>query len=135
MGFWGWLTGVKTANKAMDTINNVTDHVASGLDKLFFTDQERAQISMETAQLHLKLIETTMNESSIRSITRRVLAWAIMLIFLLLIISCAGVWKFDQEWAKFIFQCAGQLYELVLLVAFFYFGYFAVSSVVRKVKE
>jgi len=135
MGLWGWLTGVKTADKAMDTINNVTDHVASGLDKLFFTDQEKAQISIETAQLHLKFIELTLNESSIRSITRRVLAWAIMTVFLSLLVISAGVWKFDAEWARFIFNCASQTYELVLLVAFFYFGYFAVSSVVKKAKE
>lgn len=135
MGFFGWLTGAKTADKAMDTINNVTDHVASGLDKLFFTDQEKAQVSMETAQLHLKLIETTMNESSIRSITRRVLAWLIMGTFMLLIVACAIVWRFNGEWAKFIFECAGQIYELVLMVGFFYFGYYAVSSVVKKAKE
>lgn len=135
MGIWAWLTGAQTADKAMDSANNLIDHAASGLDKLFFTEQEKAQVSLETARLHLKLIESTMNESSIRSITRRVLAWMIMGGFLFLIISCAAVYKFDSDWAKFIFQCAGQIYELVLMVGFFYFGYYAVSSVVKKVKE
>lgn len=135
MGFFGWLTGVKTADKAMDTINNLTDHVAGGLDQLFFTDQEKAQVSLETMQMHLALIKTTMSESSIRSITRRVLAWLIMAGFLILILLAATIWKVDAEWAAFIFECAKQIYELVLMVGFFYFGYYAVSSVVKKAKE
>ena len=135
MGFWTWFTGAKTAEKALDTVDNLTNKIAGGLDQLFFTDQERAQISVETMKLHLALIQTTQTESSIRSVTRRMVAWGIMGTFMVLIIFSAFVWRWNQEWAKWILAIIGQFYELVLMVGFFYFGYYAVSSIVKKAKE
>lgn len=135
MGFWGWFTGAKTAEKALGSLDNLTNKVAGGLDQLFFTDQERAEVSLETMKMHLALIQTTQAESSIRSVTRRMVAWAIMGTFFWLIIFAGVIWRWNLEWAKFLLELAKQIYELVLMVAFFYFGYFAVSSVVKKVKE
>jgi len=135
MGFWTWFTGAKTAEKALDTIDNLTNKVAGGLDQLFFTDQEKAEISVETMRMHLALIQATQTESSIRSITRRMVAWGIMGTFMWLIIFSGIIWHWDQGWAKYLLELAKQIYELVLMVGFFYFGYFAVSSVVKKVKE
>jgi len=135
MGFWAWFTGAKTAEKALDTFDNLTNKVAGGLDQLFFTDQEKAEISVEAIRLHLALIQSTQTESSIRSVTRRIVAWGIMGTFMLLIIASGGIWKFDKEWAGFLLSLAQQIYELVLMVGFFYFGYFAVSSIVKKAKE
>ena len=136
MGWWSAIfSGPKVIEDRSKDISSVIGHVASGLDKAWFTDQEKAKVSLDTIQLHLKLVETTMNESSIRSITRRILAWLIMGGFLFLVVFAAIVYKFSPEWAAFVFKCAGQTYELVLMVGFFYFGYFAVSSVVSKVKE
>jgi len=135
MGFWTWFTGAKTAEKALDTVDNLTNKVAGGLDQLFFTDQEKAEISVETMRMHLALIQATQTESSIRSITRRMVAWGIMGTFMWLIILSGIIWHWDQGWAKYLLELAKQIYELVLMVGFFYFGYFAVSSVVKKVKE
>jgi len=135
MGFWTWFTGAKTAEKALDTVDNLTNKVAGGLDQLFFTDQEKAEISVETMRMHLALIQATQTESSIRSITRRMVAWGIMGTFMWLIIFSGIIWHWDQGWAKYLLELAKQIYELVLMVGFFYFGYFAVSSVVKKVKE
>jgi hypothetical protein len=136
MGWWSMLwAGPKVIEDRSKDISNLIDYTASGLDKLFFTDQEKAQVSLETMAMHLKLIELTMSETSIRSITRRILAWLIMGGFLFLIFFSAIVFKLSPEWAAFAFKCAAQIYELVLMVGFFYFGYYAVSSVVKKVKE
>jgi sterol desaturase/sphingolipid hydroxylase (fatty acid hydroxylase superfamily) len=135
MGFWAWFTGAKTAEKALGTVDNLTNKIAGGLDQLFFTDQERAQISVETMKLHLALVQTTQTESSIRSVTRRIVAWGIMGTFMLLIIFSAFIWKWNPEWAKWTLAIVAQFYELVLMVGFFYFGYYAVSSVVKKAKE
>src|SRR5210317_105571 len=110
MGFWAWFTGAKTAEKALDTVDNLTNKIAGGLDQLFFTDQERAEVSVETIRLHLALIQATQTESSIRSVTRSIVAWGIMGTFMLLIIASGGIWKFDKEWAGFLLSLAQQIY-------------------------
>ena len=136
MGWWSMLwAGPKVIEDRSKDISSLIKHTASGLDKLFFTDQEKAQVSLQTMQMHFKLVEMTMGETSIRSITRRILAWLIMGGFLFLIFFSAIVYKLSPEWASFVFKCAGQIYELVLMVGFFYFGYYAVSSIVSKAKE
>jgi hypothetical protein len=136
MGWWSMLwAGPKVLEDRSKDISKLIDYTASGLDKLFFTDQEKANVSLQTMEMHLRLVEITMNESSIRSITRRILAWLIMGGFLFLIFFSAIVFKLSPEWAAFVFKCAGQTYELVLMVGFFYFGYYAVSSIVTKAKE
>jgi len=135
MGFWTWFTGAQTAEKALDTFDNLTNKVAGGLDQLFFTDQEKAEVSVETMRMHLALIQATQTESSIRSVTRRMVAWGIIGTFMFQITFSAIIWRWNQEWAKWVFSLIQAYYELVLLVCFFYFGYFAVSSVVKKVKE
>ena len=135
MGFWAWFTGAQTADKALDVGNNLINKVAGGLDQLYFGDEEKAELGLEAMRLHFAFIKSTQEESSIRSVTRRIVAWGIMGTFLMLILFCAGIWKFSPEWAKWVFELAKQMYELVLLVGFFYFGYFSVSSIVKKLKE
>jgi len=134
MSFWTWFTGAKTAEKALDVGDNLINKVAGGLDQLYFGDEEKAEISIEAMRLHLALVKSTQEESSTRSVTRRVLSWLIMGTFMFLILFSAFVWRTNQEWAKWTLDIVKQFYELVMMVGFFYYGYYAVSSIIKQQK-
>ena len=83
----------------------------------------------------IEMVKVTRDENSIRSYTRRMLAWAIMGNFCFLITLGALIWKYDLGWAKHILACAGLLSNLALAVGIFYFGYYGVQSIVGKAKD
>ena len=139
MGFFDIFT---TSKAAVDTAKNIVDGTISGIDKLFYTDEEKADNLAERIALHqkgfalwLEAQKALIGESSLRSITRRVLAVMIIGVFLLLLVGAAGVYLVNPEWSAFILTCARALNTLVVAVGVFYFGYYAVSGVVDHIKK
>jgi len=76
-----WLTsifgGSDTASKTMDLIGDSVRGVGNWIDEKDYTPEEKAKSLSEAVQAHLDLIKATANENSLRSVTRRWLAWAI----------------------------------------------------------
>lgn len=138
MGFFSGIkaifTGVKTADKAMDIATKGTDGIIAGIDKLFYTDEEKAEAGMKVTELAISMVKATHSESTIRSVTRRWLAWLVMGVFCFLITLGALIWKIDEGWAIHILKCAGLLSNLALAVGIFYFGYYGVKAIVGKSK-
>lgn len=129
MGWWAWLTGSKQADKAMDIATKATDGLIAGLDAVWFTDEEKSMAALEITRAAIRMVETTQGESTTRSITRRVLAWAIMGAFLFLLVGGALIYKFDAAWAGQFLLAAKSLTFLATPVGVFYFGYYGVKSV------
>ena len=77
----GWLKSLfgsrDTANKVIDLTGDAIKGVGSWIDGKDFTAQEKAEQWSKAVDAHLKLIEATTNENSLRSVTRRWLAWAV----------------------------------------------------------
>ena len=118
-------------------VNTVADTVKSGvgmLDNAFYTDQEKSEMNLKTGELWLRIQETTAGENSIRSITRRILAWMIMGSFIFLIICGCVIWKFDPEWAEYIKQIvvSSDLGYLALIIGFFYFGSYGLGGMLSR---
>lgn len=132
MGLFSWL---RTSEKAVDTGLDLVKKGADGIDMLIFTDEEKARFSAETMQLWLKTQEVIKDESSIRSVTRRILAVAIVGEFLLFLLMAGVGFLFNVGWAKYLLMLAQELSGLAMLVAGFYFGYYAVSNVVKQAKK
>lgn len=73
-----WLFGgSKTAEKTLDIADKAISGVGSWIDGKEFTEQEKAEMLSKAVDSHLKLIEATHGENSVRSVTRRYLAWAV----------------------------------------------------------
>ena len=102
---------------------------------LVFTEEEKAQMSVETMKLWLEMQDRLANESSVRSLTRRYIAVSIVFTFLLFLIGAGVVFKIYVGWAKYLLGLAEELGDLTLLVAFFYFGYYGVSSAIKESKK
>lgn len=133
MSIWS----VLGSSKVVDT---VADTVKGGLeltDKAFFTDQEKAEANAKMLDAWIKIQEATASENSIRSITRRILAWTITGSFLFLILAACGLYHFMPAWSEYIRNCIVEtdLHWLTLTVAAFYFGTYGIGNMMGKGKK
>ena len=77
MNFFGLFGGSENTGKALDTADKVLSGVGGFIDGLSYTDQEKAVHVGKAVDAHLRLVEATANENSLRSVTRRWLAWSV----------------------------------------------------------
>lgn len=131
MGILGSLFGNA---KVVDTVADTVKSGVGMLDNAFYTDQEKAADAGKMMDTWLKIQQTTAGENSIRSITRRVLAWVIMGVYVVIVLFACVVWKFDAAWAGYIkgILTETNLSYLALIVGFFYFGSYAVGQYIKK---
>lgn len=118
-------------NKVLDIAEKGIDGIISGIDKVCYTDEEKAQAfqkrletSLKTSELHIKLLETTASENTARSITRRIAAILILITILLAFICVAGLHYIDPELAKWALYVCEKLNipYLGLITGVFFFG-------------
>lgn len=78
----GWFSGVTNlfgTSKTLDkTLELGAKGIYNGLDKLFYTEEEKADRVENAGKLFMKYAEKTMDENSIRSVTRRWLAFIVV---------------------------------------------------------
>lgn len=130
-----FLSGAKNAEKTLDIIDKTASAVSSGVDKIFYTDEEKAEtinFRLELAQKmtdsHIKLMEVTQSENSIRSVSRRICAVFVMVLTLLMIIAIGVTYKFDKEWAVFLLKIAREFnigWAFLAVIGFFFGSYLA----------
>lgn len=110
------------------TVDKVINSAISGVDKLFFTKQEKSEFLNKVGETQIDFIKSTINESTARSLTRRYISILIISCFVLLIIFCAVIYGFDKDWASHILTQIKEFSTLALMVAGFYFGPYAISQ-------
>lgn len=114
------------------TPEKVVDGIASGIDKAFFTNEERADVTKSMADALGQLAKDTMNESSTRAVTRRLLCISVTIVYLLLIIAAVVIYYFNIEYSAFIYKVADEcLSNLVLMTFAFYVGAYMVNSYIK----
>jgi len=116
---WNWAKSILSIGKNSETL--ITGAVA-GIDALVFTAEEKSRASLEAYQLWLKTQEVLASESSVRSITRRILAIMILGTFLGLLIAAAVAYPISETYAAFLLSLASELSGLSLAIGCFYFG-------------
>ncbi len=138
----GLFTGIKalfsapkTIDKAVDVGAKVADGIMSGLDKLWFTKEEKADARQKGTETLLKFWEVVANENTEQSKARRELAKMVFKTYLSLILMAVAVYGFDKEYAKFIFEVAGILTVIVGGIAAIYFGPQQISKIWSKDKK
>jgi len=131
--------GLMSIFGSVKVVDTVADTVKSGiemLDEAFYTDQEKAADAGKIMDTWLEIQKAIAQENSIRSITRRILAWAVMGLFLILVLAACIIWKFDPAWAEYIKNIIieTQLMYLAMIIGFFYFGSYGLSTLIKKRK-
>lgn len=132
MGIWGWITGAQQVDKAMDIAKEASSGIIAGIDAAWFTPEEKSRAALEITQASIEMVKLTQGESTVRSITRRVLAWMIMGTFLLLLVFGTLIYKFDPAWSAYCLASAKALTFLATPVGIFYFGYYGIKQLGKK---
>jgi len=113
----------------------VLDGAISGIDKLFYTNEEKADSRKEVAKMYMAHQTLILGENTARSITRRILAIMIIGAFLSGLIFSVGIWKYSPGWAKFTLGVTGHLSTGFGGIIVFYYGYYAVGNIMDKRKK
>lgn len=131
MGLFNWLTaGPRAAEKVLDS-------TVAGIDKLILTDEEKQDYMSKAADQWLELQKLLGEETSIRGVTRRIIAVMCIGTYLFLSIGAVAVWEFDKAFADFIWEVAnaGQYGYITLTIVAFYFGPYFLSKLLGGKKE
>lgn len=115
----------KSKESAIDVAKKGTESLINGLDKMWFTKEEKFEGGMKMMNAHLDLIKATAGENTERSRTRRQLAVDAYRVYFGLILAAAGVHGFNAELAKAIFSYSQALNFIIGAVTIFFFGSYA----------
>lgn len=129
MGLFSWFTGgSKVAEKVLDA-------GISGIDKMFFTKEEKAEFYAKLGNQWVDMMKVLQGESSIRSITRRVIAFAVIFTYIPLVLAAAGVYLWYPEYSAFLLAIAdGKFGWLVITIGSFYFGPYMIQRLLTGKK-
>lgn len=129
MGWFDWF-------KAPKTIDKIVDGAISAGDKLFYTDEEKADFRLKVGNQVIKFIGVAGDENSIRSKARRILAILIVGHELLFLDLAAIAYIFSKpEVGKLFLGLAATLAAATTAVVIFYFGYYGVQNIIGKIKD
>lgn len=129
---WSFIKGLfggSSNNK--DIAEKAADGIYNGLDKLIYTDEEKADALMEGRKLFLKFVDKAYDQNSIRSVTRRWLAFLVVaptMSTVCLMVVVRGIAVFLEapgatiQYAAFLFETVQVLAPWTGGVLAFYFG-------------
>ena len=107
----------------------IIDGAVSGLDKMFFTQEEKAEANQKLSEWYLKWLAATDSQS----IARRFIAMVVVLLWAALIVFGVAIRWFHETMSDFIFEV---LTEVVMtpfsIVIGFYFLTHAVRAYTKK---
>lgn len=133
MGFWSWITG---GGKAVDAAATIATDISSGIDVMFYTDEEKAQAKQKATETWLKLFEIEKDAAGPRAITRRIIAvaitvqWILMLNAGLIFLITGNIVS-----ANAVFDLMPTVTAAVGAILGFYFGPNMIARAVRDSKN
>ena len=134
MSFISGLKAVFAAPKVLDTSMDLLKKGASGIDMMFYTDEEKEISRKEWFAMVLKSEQTNQEQGCERSKTRRDLAKNFCQVYLSLILMGVAVVKFDLEVAKYIAAQIKTLSYAVVPILVFFFGSYGYGTYMKGKK-
>ena len=135
----GFFDIFRTSTKAVDTAVGLVDAAKDGIDKLFYTDEEKAEQGGKFYENWLKMLTLMIDTESIRSITRRYLAVSVIGVWLYLVVLGTAVFVFGgseaEKPAEFIFRVAKSMDWQVIAIIGFYFGPEMISRLLSNINK
>jgi len=139
MGIWAGIKAFFTVPKAVEaTVDTIAD-VRSGIDKIWYTEEERSedvqQAQREGWALWIKAQSAILAENSARALTRRALAKWYCGGFLILIFWAGMVWPFAKDYSAYLLDLVKILVWPTGAVITFYFGPYQVGQYLMRKKK
>ncbi len=134
------LTGAKMitgigGGKGID-IDKGIGHIASGLDKLNFSPQERAGHNLKVLNLALDFMKENKDQNSIRSVARRTIAVLWIRFYLLMILGSLVAFYFDKiKLAEMMKEYVVLMGTGTLVILGFFFGVHLLRGFVGNIKK
>ena len=149
MGFLSWMFGTpKAFEETAKTVNKTIDWVGKGIDAAWYTDEEKAKDLKAHNKNIRDMILKLQDEYTPRAITRRIIAVFVvgnMALHLNIAIFFAWLGAYRPKvtdgvnaWDKTLditLQLITQELKMVMIIVFFYFGYYGVKSVVGEFRK
>ena len=114
----------------------IVDTVFSGVDKAILSKEEMVDYAKKAADMNLEFVKATQNESTPRSISRRVIA--ILVIGQYILAFNVGLVGMISGWydGKEILALATEAFEWsVISIIIFYFGNHLASTVIKRFSD
>lgn len=136
MSFLGALFSSKKAvDTALDIGKNTAENIISGIDHIFYGDQEKAEFSINVGKQVLEFVQATLSESTMRSMARRIIAVLITAQAMLLTeIALVLILLREDSLFKQVLQILEIWWKPFLAVVIFYFGYYGFMKIFGKSK-
>jgi hypothetical protein len=129
----GFFSGIKTLFGGSESISRIAekgaDGIYNGIDKLFYTDEEKAEARAKAGSLYLDFIKVAYDENSTRSVTRRWLAFIIVGPMMGCFIGGAIANFFSPEAGKYLLSMFSELVPWGGGILMFYFGSHLATSI------
>lgn len=139
MSIWGSIFGSKKAiSDAGEVAKNVSSGIVAGIDKAFYTSEEKAENAAKRFETISTLIIALQDQFTPRSISRRVVAVVFCLNFTIAFLLSVGLAAFGKTDAVNLVVEVVRVYmlgQIILTIIFFYFGYYGVSKVLGGLKK
>ena len=140
MGIWAAIKGIFSAPKVLDAGLDTVADIRSGIDKIWYTEEERVddiqKAKREGWEFWLKTQAAISSENSARALTRRVLAKWYCGGFLILIFWAGVAYPINVEYSAYLIDLVKVLVWPTGAVITFYFGPYQVGQyLMRKNKK
>ena len=115
------LNAIFGSSKNTETIVN---GASAGLDKLFFTAEEKADTNAKVADWFLRYLEAT----NPQNLARRFIAFAVVALWCFLILLGVVAWQWNTSYADFVFAT---LTDIVAVPFGIIIGFYFAAHIVR----
>lgn len=122
MSLFSWLTG------GGDTANKVIETASSGLDMMFFTDEEKSIAGQKVLDFKLEWLKATSGQN----LARRVIAFGVVGLWCLGVLTACVAQLISPEYSKFIFSVLKDIVGLPFTVII---GFYFAAHMVGKLKK
>jgi len=100
----GWLTSLFGSSKSVDkVVETAAKGIYNGIDMLVYTDEEKAIQRTKGVELFMRFTEKALDQNSIRSVTRRWLAFMIVFPTVMLFVGSAIAFPLEVYFGDPIF--------------------------------
>jgi len=118
-------------------IDKIFDSVSSGVDKLAFTKEEKAEMNMKLSDKIAEFVHSTLSENSERSKARRMIAYVVVGNFFALMWAVIVLHFFNEDAATFVENLVGDWNistAFIMVLGFFFGSYLLRGTPVKKDK-
>jgi hypothetical protein len=134
---WPWLASLfssqKTIDTVVDTAATLAKSAASGIDVIFYTDEEKSQARTKAFDQWLEQCKSIVDGDTPMAKARRAIAVMIVVQFLLFLnVGLYAVYTGAESVKGYIQANIGDLFWLVICVFGFYYGPYVYDRYIKK---